>query len=222
MKKTIVSTADGSSTIFLEALNEHYHSHHGAIQEARHVFIFNGFEFMAKQRVNAPLRILEVGFGTGLNALLTVLSAKDHDFEILYHGLEAFPVDFELLESLNYKDKIRDSANVFNLLHNAPWEKPITISPNFSIFKNCCLLEDFRVEYHFDIVYYDAFGPRAQSEMWSKQTLQKVVDVMQHNGVFVTYCAKGQLKRDLKELGMIVETLPGPPGKREMVRAIKI
>jgi tRNA U34 5-methylaminomethyl-2-thiouridine-forming methyltransferase MnmC len=216
------TTADGSDTFFMPEFNEYYHSHHGAIQEAKHVFIKNGLQHLSKRK---SINILEVGLGTALNALLTVIEAHELQIKINYLGLEAFPLSNEQLEELNYSKLIDDknSGSFFEKIKQVEWGSKSKISDFFEIEKVHNTLQEIKLKFnHFDLIYYDAFGPRAQEEMWHLDLFEKLYNSLKTNGVFVTYCAKGQVKRDLKSLGFQLESLPGPPGKREMIRATKI
>lgn len=219
MNRRIVTTSDGSHTIYVEELDETYHSSHGAIQEAKHVFLENGLKLFQNQSV----RIFEMGFGTGLNAFLTWQIAEDWNIKVEYLGIEAFPVERSLVESLNYVDTFDEVAKKkFEQIHFVEWNKMVDLSPNFSLHKIHQKIEDFQViPDSIDLIYFDAFGPRAQSDMWDVSVLRKMLQILKPNGYLVTYCAKGQVKRDLKSLGFNVESLPGPPGKREMTRARK-
>ena len=221
---SIITTSDGSHSLLNTTLNETYHSTHGALQESIHVFIENGFEFLLQHSPSSEINILEIGFGTGLNVLLTVQSSARIDRTINYTSLEAFPIDYNLAQQLNYPAmmKMQDAEVLFNILHHLPWNKVEEVSSNFHLTKRHAKLEktDLEIE-KFDLIYYDAFAPGKQPEMWELPILRKVTAAMKPQGVFVTYCAKGQVKRDLKSLGLRVETLPGPPGKKEMVRAVK-
>jgi tRNA U34 5-methylaminomethyl-2-thiouridine-forming methyltransferase MnmC len=220
VKQKHVITADGSSSIYLEDLDEHYHSSHGAMQEAKHVFIQNGIDFIDdKDRI----RVFEMGFGTGLNALLTALSAEEKNVQISYTGIEAYPVQEELIGKLNYTNHLSDIAeNIFKDIHGVLWNRFRPITPNFHLNKVDKKIEDYEGQKgEFDLVYFDAFGHRAQPEMWDKNIIEKISNLLDSGGVFVTYAARGQLRRDLTGLGFEVEKLPGPPGKREMIRAIK-
>jgi tRNA U34 5-methylaminomethyl-2-thiouridine-forming methyltransferase MnmC len=219
MNRRIVTTNDGSHTIYVEELDETYHSSHGAIQEAKHVFLENGLKLFQNQFV----RIFEMGFGTGLNAFLTWQIAEDWNINVEYLGIEAFPVEASLVKSLNYMDTFDEEAKKrFEQIHTVEWDKLVDINPNFSLHKIHQKIEDFEVVSNsIDLIYYDAFGPRAQSDMWDISVLSKMFQMLKPNGYLVTYCAKGQVKRDLKSLGFIVESLSGPPGKREMTRARK-
>ena len=219
MKREIVTTGDGSATIRIEEMDENYHSHHGAIQEAEHVFLKNGLEFLNVDNV----RIFELGFGTGLNALLTYKRAEELGIQVDYFGLEAFPVDLDLIQQLNYTDKIgKEFEEVFSQMHKEDWNNCLSIN-HFKLTKIDQKIQDYKImDEKFDLIYLDAFGPRAQSEMWELPVLEKVANLLKENGVLVTYCAQGQFKRHLKSLGFILERLPGPPGKREMTRATKL
>ncbi|MCU0356688.1 MAG: tRNA (5-methylaminomethyl-2-thiouridine)(34)-methyltransferase MnmD [Cyclobacteriaceae bacterium] len=215
----IISTQDGSHTLRLAALNETYHSIHGAVQESKHVFIRHGFEAKVLQG-NHDLHILEVGFGTGLNALLTVHASRQHHVKVYYHSLEAYPLDEAIWSQLNYPGETE--RNVFHQLHRVEWNHWNSITENFEFFKDTNKLEDALLQATtYDLVYFDAFAPEKQPEMWTIAVFQKIYDAMKPGATLVTYCAKGQVKRDLKSIGFTVEALPGPPGKREMIRAIR-
>jgi tRNA U34 5-methylaminomethyl-2-thiouridine-forming methyltransferase MnmC len=224
MALQLITTGDGSHTLLNTDLNETYHSTHGAVQESQHVFIKNGLDFFIEQNTPDEINILEVGFGTGLNALLSLKQVQDSKIKIHYTSLEAFPILIETADQLSYPTDVlfQQSKELFMALHEAVWNEPVSILPNFTLEKRKITLQEssFRPS-EFDLVYFDAFAPNKQPEMWELSTLRKVVQAIKPKGVFVTYCAKGQLKRDLKSFGMIIETLPGPPGKREMVRALK-
>ncbi|HOX83228.1 MAG TPA: tRNA (5-methylaminomethyl-2-thiouridine)(34)-methyltransferase MnmD [Chryseolinea sp.] len=218
----IITTSDGSHSLFNEELNETYHSVHGAVQESNHVFIQSGLHYFIDAFKPKTIFILEIGFGTGLNALLTIKAAQQlPSLTFNYTTLEAFPLDEEVWSQLNYADdlKLKDE---FHSLHSVLWEVDNRILPNFQFQKQHIKLQEviFRPS-SFDIIFFDAFAPNKQPELWEIDALKKVTEALNTNGVFVTYCAKGQLKRDLKSLGLIVQTIPGPPGKKEMVRAIK-
>ena len=219
---TIITTSDGSHSLLNTALNETYHSTHGAIQESIHVFIKNGLDFLLQQKAIDEINILEIGFGTGLNVLLTRQRAAQTGKKIAYTSLEAFPIDINVVKKLNYPLVLMTNAEEFTGLHLLPWDQELEVAPNFHLAKLKIKLEEAHLENQkFDLVYYDAFAPSKQPEMWELKVLRKVAEAMKPTAVFVTYCARGQLKRDLKSLGFSVETLPGPPGKKEMVRAVK-
>lgn len=219
----IIETQDGSHSLFVPELNETYHSFHGALQEAEHVFIKMGLHRWCASHGN-EVKIYEVGFGTGLNALLTLREAIQRKLNITYTTIEAFPVDEELLKKLNYIDKVEmeETESWFQKLHDAEWNKEVIISENFTLHKIKGKLSETPLASEAnDVVYFDAFAPSKQADMWEYSVLEKVSKSIKNRGIFTTYCATGQLKRDLKELGFEVETLPGPPGKKEMVRGTK-
>lgn len=217
----IITTHDGSHSLLNEQLNETYHSIHGAVQESKHVFIQHGLDFVCKSSGKATIHILEVGFGTGLNALLTLQQSIANDLAIQYTTLEAFPVEENIWPALNYVESA-EAREQFDKLHRAKWNESENITSNFELRKLHTTLQQIVLEQnHYDLIYFDAFAPNKQPEMWELPMLQKIADAMKQGGSFVTYCAKGQLKRDLQSAGLSVETLQGPPGKREMVRATK-
>lgn len=220
MKREIITTADGSKTIYIPEWDEHYHSSHGALQEAQHVFIANGLNTCTAEY----LTILEMGFGTGLNALLTYFSSEKRHQYIHYIGIEAFPPSAEELEAMDYASFASDpdAKAIYDAMHLAPWNKAAEVSEHFVLEKQQCVLEEAKVSAGtVDLIYYDAFGPRVQPELWTLSIFERLFGWMSAGGVLVTYCAKGQVKRDLKAAGFLVEALPGPPGKREMTRAVK-
>ncbi len=214
----IIITSDGSHTLRNNLLNETYHSIHGAVQESMHVFIRNGLDYLQQMRNSRHVSILEVGFGTGLNALLTLQYAQQHSIRTRYQTLELFPLAPEMWSKLNYGDS---DLQHFTAIHEAPWGSECQITTEFSLIKQKASLLEADLDYPCDLIYFDAFAPSVQPELWKYEPLQKVTDKLNPGGVFVTYSAKGQLKRDLKALGLAVETLPGPPGKLQMVRAIR-
>lgn len=219
--KELFTTADGSKTFYLPELNEYYHSHHGAIQEARHVFLKNGlFEKTAQKKIS----ILEVGFGTGLNAFLTAVEAINRKLEISYTGLEAFPLTPQEAQEMAYTSNpdLELFDDLFSEIHATNWGEFAAVNANFTLKKRKETLQQAGFENEsFDLVYFDAFGPRVQPEMWTEDLFEKIYSALKPGGILVTYCAKGQVKRDLKAAGFEVENLPGPPGKREMIRAKK-
>jgi tRNA U34 5-methylaminomethyl-2-thiouridine-forming methyltransferase MnmC len=220
--RQIRTTADGSKTIYIPELDENYHSTHGAIQEALHVFIQHGFHFIQKR---SEVKILEIGFGTGLNALLTILASEKYACAVDYVGIEAFPVESELLNEMDYPLQLNSKVaeTYFSDIHSCRYGERTQLSPNFNLTKIEQELAFFSpAKEEFDLIYFDAFGPRAQSDMWSQDHFRKLHLSLTQNGVLVTYCAKGQVKRDLKAVGFEIEALPGPPGKREMTRARKV
>jgi tRNA U34 5-methylaminomethyl-2-thiouridine-forming methyltransferase MnmC len=221
MKREVITTADGSRTIFIPEMEENYHSGHGALQEAIHVFIKNGLSFF---KDTEEISVFEMGFGTGLNAFLSLIEAEKNQLKVNYVGIEAFPVDELMAMELNYTELVgQDYQGIFQSMHQLPWGINHRLTSNFSFRKICSKIEDHIPESErFDLIYFDAFGPRAQHDMWDPSILVKMHKMLKPGGILVTYCAKGQVKRDLKSIGFRVETLPGPPGKREMTRGLKI
>ena len=222
-KRQFLVTNDGSHTLFVPELNETYHSTHGAIQESNHVFIEQGLKFLYSVKSYKKIRIFELGFGTGLNALLTAIFAEVHQLDIEYDSIEAFPLSSSEITKLNYPQLIHEdsTARLFQRIHGSPWDKKVYISSCFSLLKVEKVLQTHELDKEYDLCFFDAFAPSKQPEMWEKNILEKIYYGLSEKGVFVTYCAKGQLKRDLRDIGFDVETLPGPPGKKEMVRGIK-
>ena len=220
MKREILTTNDGSTTIHLPDWDESYHSKHGAIQEAYHVFIKSGLSLFEGKSVS----ILEIGFGTGLNAFITYLEAKKVNQTIDYVGVEAYPVFVEEALQMNYVSELNASneKDVFDKMHQISWEEKHTISSNFSLTKRKQFFQDINDENTFDLIYFDAFGFRVQPELWSLEIFQKMYKALKNNGVLVTYACRGSIKRAMLECGFKVEKLPGAPGKREMLRATKL
>jgi len=223
-EKQLLITEDGSHTLYIPELDETYHSAYGAIQESNYVFITQGLDYFKRQERAKRIKIFEVGFGTGLNALLSLIYVKSHHIDISYQSIEAFPVNQRDINMLNYPDLISDelALEMFKLIHSSSWEIWNEISPGFLLKETNDLIQDFKPEERFDLCFFDAFAPSKQPEIWDKEILEEIYVGLTDRGVFVTYCAKGQLKRDLKNIGFEIETLSGPPGKMEMVRAIKI
>ena len=219
MKREIQITEDGSSTIHLPDWNENYHSAHGAIQESKHVFIGKGLTEMSKPEIS----ILEIGFGTGLNCFLTFLEAEKRNIVINYIGVEAYPVTQEESAQLNYASEleVKESQSIFDLLHEVSWEEKHQIKNNFYLEKRKQFFKDIVAIDQFDMVYFDAFGAEHQPELWTVSIFEIMFKAMQENGILVTYCAKGSVRRAMQEVGFKVERLDGPPGKREMLRATK-
>ena len=222
MKRKVIETEDGSTTILMEDWGESFHSIHGAIQEAQHVYIQNGLRF-AFENVSTNLNVLEIGFGTGLNCFLTLLDAHILNASVNYHGVEGFPLKENEWKALNYHTFF-DKEYSFNFedLHQSEWGREIAINEVFSLTKHELMFEDLNFNSQFDLVYFDAFGYQYQPELWSKEILLKVKKALKPNGILVTYACKGVVNRTLKELGFKIEKLEGPPGKREMTRAVLI
>jgi Uncharacterized conserved protein len=223
-KVKILTTEDGSHSLYHEDLKETYHSFHGAYRESLHVFLLYGLDsWLANNPNRYPLRVFEVGFGTGLNAWLTLVWAEQYQIPVLYHTIEPFPLSEEVYSQLNFihqNDAIWHYHKYFDALHKAPWNEGGPLSEYFNFKKDQVSLEDAQL-YPSDVVFFDAFAPSKQPELWEKNMLEKVTKSMRPGGLFTTYSAKGQLKRDLRDLGLEVESPPGPPGKKEMTRAWK-
>jgi tRNA U34 5-methylaminomethyl-2-thiouridine-forming methyltransferase MnmC len=226
---------DGSHTLFSENAGECYHSIHGAYNESVHIFIEVGFRSVLKnvetkltdELVKPDLkvvRILEVGFGTGLNALLTAIAAEKEQVSVTYLGLEPFPVDSEIVQQLNYCDLLSgNSKMIFKTMHERDWGKSHEIHSGFNFEKRKIgFIEADLADHDFDLIYFDAFSPEAQPDLWEPEVFVKCFRVLAQNGILVTYCAKGRVKRALKAAGFLVENLPGPAGKREITRAHKL
>lgn len=222
-ERRLIITEDGSHTFALEGVKEHYHSTFGAMQESRHVFIENGFNKMLS--ANETLRILEVGFGTGLNALLTYLEALKVGASVVYHAIEPYPLKPIEYKALNYPKLIGDAEaeEFFLQLHESGYNKEVAIAPQFLLRKYPVTLNEAKwPSKHFDLVYYDAFGPEVQPEMWELTAFKKVFTALRLGGVLTTYCSKGGVRRGLKSAGFYVSKMPGPQGKREITHAKKL
>ncbi len=219
MKREIIQTLDGSTTIHLKDWDECYHSKHGAIQEAQHVFIKNGLSLFE----NTQVSILEIGFGTGLNAFITFLESKKLKLPIDYVGVEAYPVSSEEVLCMNYVAELNaeNEAVVFEEMHKSNWNEKIILSPDFKFTKRKQFFDTIDDIEQFDLIYFDAFGYRVQPELWSTAIFQRMFNALKPKGKLVTYAARGVVKRSMIEVGFTVEKLAGPPGKREMFRASK-
>ena len=219
MKREIIQTLDGSTTIHIAEWDECYHSKHGAIQEAQHVFIKNGLSLFKNQKV----AILEIGFGTGLNAFITLLEAKKMQQTIEYVGVEAYPISADEVLKMNYVTELKATheSPIFDKMHESNWEEKIVLNDDFTLTKRKQFFEEINDEDKFDLIYFDAFGYRVQPELWSTAIFEKMYKALKPNGVLVTYAARGVVKRSMIEVGFTVEKLAGPPGKREMFRASK-
>ncbi|WP_242921281.1 tRNA (5-methylaminomethyl-2-thiouridine)(34)-methyltransferase MnmD [Pontibacter liquoris] len=222
MHLEIRQTKDGSNTLYVPELNEHYHSVHGALQESQHVFIKHGLEHVLATKKD--IKVLEVGFGTGLNAILTYPFALAQKAFIQYDSIEKFPLQNDVVAELGYNQAILNPElyEAFLQMHHAPWNEPTSLIPYFTLQKIHETLEEFIAPAsYYDIVYFDAFAPEKQPELWADAMFAKLYKAIRPGGVLVTYCAKGSFKRSLKAAGFTVEALPGPPGKREMTRGVK-
>jgi tRNA U34 5-methylaminomethyl-2-thiouridine-forming methyltransferase MnmC len=216
MKREILVTSDGSTTIHLPDLDEQYHSKNGSINETYHVFINSGLKMVTSEKVS----VLEIGFGTGLNCFITYLEGEK---AIDYVGVEAYPVTAEEVEKMNFISvlKAEKERAIFDKMHTVSWEEKHQITDGFSLLKRKQLFENIVDEDAFDLIYFDAFGARVQPELWSEEIFRKMFTALKENGILVTYSAKGSVRRAMLAVGFTVERLPGPPGKREMLRAIK-
>ncbi len=219
MKKELVETADGSKTLYIPDLEEHYHSIHGALSEAKHVFVKHGLKSISKTKIS----ILEMGFGTGLNAFLTCLENRKLHKEITYTALEAYPVNLDLVNEMGYigLTGLENEEAFFQQMHQCSWTDTHMIGQCFKLQKIESTIQNVVFQNTFDLVYYDAFAPRVQPELWTEDIFTKIFSAMNAGAVLVTYCAKGSVKRALKAVGFEIESLEGPPGKREMTRAKK-
>ena len=212
-------TADGSYTLYVPELDEHYHSVKGALTESQHIFIDMGLKHSS---VTSP-RILEIGLGTGLNCILTLLEAKESQRHIHYTGIERYPLNEEIIRKLNYPSIIgKECEEDYFAIHQALWEEDICLSPWFTLHKMEGDFTHYTFEQKYDIIYFDAFAPEKQPEMWEQSLFDNLYNVLNEGGILTTYCAKGVVRRMLQTAGFKVERLPGPPGgKREILRATK-
>lgn len=215
-----ITTADGSHSLYNDALDEHYHSIHGAIAESKHVFIQCGLLEVAKKLRH--IRVLEVGFGTGLNAFLSLLKANELAIFVEMTSIEAFPIQNQLVKSLNYPELLNVNRSEFEKLHDCEWNQKINFGSYFSLFKRQADFLNFDFKERHDLIYFDAFAPEKQNSMWQEHLLRKLYECLEEGGVFVSYCVKGEIRRRLESIGFKVEKLPGPiGGKREILRAVK-
>ncbi len=218
MQLQIIRTSDNSHTIFVPELNEHYHSVHGAVQESEIVFLKNGFDVIKKQKI----RILEVGFGTGLNALLTWKRALERNSFVEYVSIEKYPISTELALQLNYSENIGTESVVFETLHSSAWHSPTLLDSNFELRKIETDLVDFQPNTnYFDLIYFDAFAPEKQPHLWTSEIFKKLFESLISGGILCTYSSKGIVKQALRDAAFNVKRLAGPPGKRHVIQAIK-
>ena len=218
MNNSIILTDDGSNSLFNNDINESYHSKHGAINESQHIFINYGLQYICKKEI----KIFEVGFGTGLNALLSFLYSKNKKIRIDYQTIEKFPLEKSDYSTLNFSELLNIKKNIFTNLHKSKWESKSEISDLFSITKYAKDLNNFNHKCYYDLIYFDAFSPEKQPELWSENIFKSLYNNLNYNGILITYCAKGAIKRKLKKIGFQVFALPGPNGKREITQARKI
>ena len=222
IERKIITTADGSKTIHLESWNEQYHSKHGAFQEAKHVYINKGFLHRVDTFQGNTIEVLEIGFGTALNAMLTFTESIKQSLKINYTAYEAYPVQELELEALNYESKFPSNyVDFFKKMHTVSWNEFFEIAPHFFLNKQLKKFDQLEAANTYDLIFYDAFGPRVQPELWTEKLFQKMFNSLKNNGILVTYCAKGSVRRTMQAVGFNTERLPGPPGKREMLRATK-
>ncbi len=221
--RNIAITNDGTSTVFLPEWNEYYHSKHGALQESEHVFIKNGLDFCNQHKNNTPIHILEMGFGTGLNCLLSFQYALKQHIRINYVALEAYPILQAEIKQLNFTQilKAHHLQAVFEHMHEISWNKTHPIHTNFKLTKLATLFEHFSQSKAYDLIYFDVFGLRVQPELWTLAMFEKMYNALKIGGILVTYAANGPGRRAMMETGFQVEKLKGPVGKREMIRALK-
>ena len=218
MNKLII-TSDGSHTIYVPELKEHYHSIHGAVQESNFIFIDTGFGSCTAD----PVNIFEVGFGTGLNALLTALKSSLIMRKVNYTSIEKFPLDNAIICSLNHHLFAgEEGKKISDMIHSAPWNKWAEIGKNFNLLKITGDITDSAIPGKYNLIYFDAFGPDKQPEIWTQKVFESIAAATEKDGIFVTYSAKGDVKRNLRACGFEVTLLPGPPGKRQIIRAVKI
>jgi len=220
MEKEIIETGDGSMSLYLPAWDENYHSKHGAIQEAYHVFMRSGLDLFPD---GENVSILEMGFGTGLNCMISFLETQRRGLKVEYVGLEAYPLPCETILKLNHLRQLE--AEKFKAFYHrmleAEWDLKVEIHNNFALHKRVLKFENFDQSENFDLIYFDAFGARVQPELWTEAIFAKMYAALRNNGILVTYSAKGSVRRAMQAVGFEVERLPGPPGKREMLRGRK-
>ncbi|MDB5229074.1 MAG: hypothetical protein JWN78_3267 [Bacteroidota bacterium] len=221
MERQLVITEDGSSSVFIAELSEHYHSIHGALQESQHVFIDAGLHY--KTGKQTEINILEVGFGTGLNALLTCMEVEKNLLRITYTAVEKFPLDDVIYPQLNYCSLLNISGcdHLYKKIYLSPWQETVHLTNHFSLLKLKMDVKEISFANQFDIIYFDAFAPTAQPELWTAEIFNSMYNSLMQEGILVTYCAKGEVKRIMRSAGFKIEALPGAKGKREMTRGIK-
>jgi tRNA U34 5-methylaminomethyl-2-thiouridine-forming methyltransferase MnmC len=218
MNLEVITTKDGSSTIENKDLDESYHSKNGAINESKHIFIKNGLLSCNKN----PINTLEIGFGTGLNALLTQINCDKRKIKNTYHTIDNNPIQSDKYNALNFCKELKIDNTNFLKMHNGAWDKELTISDNFTLLKIHNDLQSFNNKINYDIIYFDAFSPEKQPELWEENIFKNLFNSLNTQGILITYCAKGEIKRRLKKVGFKINSLPGPIGKREITQAKKI
>jgi tRNA U34 5-methylaminomethyl-2-thiouridine-forming methyltransferase MnmC len=216
-KPDIITTGDGSHSLFQAGLGESYHSVNGAVQESRHVFIENGLSYISKKEIS----IFEMGFGTGLNAFLTLIYAEASEMKINYEAVELFPLDIKEASRLNYPEILDSSRDIFMRLHESPWGTEQAITSGFSLVKMKEDISGFMPDKNYDLIYFDAFSADVQPHLWEKTIFIKLYEALNQGGVLTTYSSRGVFRRTLEDIGFKVEKIPGPPGKRHITRAVK-
>lgn len=221
MNRQLIVTADGSHTLRINDWHETYHSIYGAVQESRHIYIQAALKPLLEKCLQ--LRIFEMGFGTGLNALLTLQEATESNANIWYETIEAYPLQLEEYSALNYCNMVGQNHQkpVFDWLHGSDWEQPVQMDNGFTLLKKHTTLADYENQTHFDLVYFDAFAPDVQPELWTEDVFKKMYGLMNAGAVLITYCSKSMVRKAMLEVGFSVSKLPGPPGKREIIKAVK-
>lgn len=219
---SLITTGDGSPTLYNSVLNETYHSRHGAVAESKYVFLKQGLEYYIEQHQPAEIKIFEVGLGTGLNAYLTALYAQvNNNTAITYHSIDTLPMPENLVAEINYPEILGGDRGLFEQLHKSPPETEVKLLPNFRFKKILSDINTYNPDMGYNVIYFDAFAPEKQPEMWLTALFEKLYGILAQNGIMVTYCAQGQFRRNLKAAGFTVEKLQGPPNKREMTRVTK-
>jgi tRNA U34 5-methylaminomethyl-2-thiouridine-forming methyltransferase MnmC len=221
MKREIITTKDGSHTVQWPEWKVTYHSTHGAIQESMHIFIQAGLHYILQQNPSQPVYIFEMGFGTGLNAFLTAIEAQKTKTNIHYTTIELYPLSPDEIAALNYNQLLKDDTDLFQQIHQAEWNKAVIVTDYFTLEKINTNLFDYTTNQLFNVIYYDAFDPSAQPELWTQAVFEKLYTMLSNNGILVTYSSKSAIRKAMQAAGFTVTKLPGPPGKREIVRATK-
>lgn len=221
MKKKIVTTTDGSHSIFLPEMEEHYHSTHGAIAESEHIFIKSGLLKAAEK--TTKLKVFEVGLGTGLNVLSSLKASAANNLQVDMHSIEAFPLSWSEVSQLNYPRLLGIDSDFFKKIHQSDWNVFLQLSDQFSLYKEEGAIQNYQFkENTFEVIYFDAFAPEKQENMWTEEIFSKLYHSLKPTGILVSYCVKGEVRRRLQKIGFEVEKLPGPVGgKREILRATK-
>ncbi|MFK8045133.1 MAG: tRNA (5-methylaminomethyl-2-thiouridine)(34)-methyltransferase MnmD [Crocinitomicaceae bacterium] len=221
MKRIVVDTEDNSKTLLIDNTEVTYHSRHGAFTESTHIFLENGLKYFAGED---KITVFEMGFGTGLNAILSAVYAQKHNLIVTYHSIEKYPLSIQEITAVKPSHAFANDEIIkyFDMAHDCEWESTTKMNSFFELFKTQNDIHHYKLQplsYH--IIFFDAFGPKFQPDLWYPNILEKMYNSLKSGGILITYCAQGQFKRDLKSVGFEVENLPGPPGKREITRAIK-